>query len=624
MLGLVTSTIPTSYKLLLVVLLPTSKKLVTGHWSLKNCKKMLRGHYQIVKELGSGGFGATYLAQDMNLPGNPYCVVKHLKPQDPSCFNIAKRLFEKEAETLYRLGNHDQIPRLLAHFQEKGEFYLVQEFIEGWDLTQEILPGQPWSEIETKKLLKEILTVLAVVHENNVIHRDLKPANIMRRQIDGKLVLIDFGAVKEINVMTVNQKGNTSLTVNIGSLGYRPPEQAMGKPKLCSDIYAVGIMGISALTGLKASELQEDPETGEILWRDGVSVSEDFGNILTKMVKNYFPGRYKNVGEALQAFSMETSSLLSTIISAPSTPPLNPISSPSSSISFVRTLKGHTWTVNSVAISSDGSTIVSGSDDKTIKIWDLATGTEKRTLTGHIQWVHCIAISPDGSTIVSGSYDNTIKIWDLATGTEKRTLTGHTLWVDSVAISPDGSTMVSGSRDNTIKVWDLATGTEKRTLSGHTDTVLSVAISPDGSTIVSGSRDKTIKIWDLATLREKRTLSGHTSVVNSVAISPDGSTMVSGGDDKTIKVWDLATLREKRTLTGHTDTVLSVAISPDGSTIISGSGDKTIKVWDLATLKEKRTLTGHTNAVKSVAISADGSTIVSGSWDKTIKVWQVT
>ncbi len=576
---------------------------------------MLRGRYQIVKELGSGGFGNTYLAQDLDLPGNPYCVVKHLKPQDPSCFHIAKRLFEKEAETLYRLGDHHQIPRLFAHFQERGEFYLVQEFVEGQDLTQEIIPGKPWSETETRKLLKEILTVLAVVHQNNVIHRDLKPANIMRRQTDGKLVLIDFGAVKEINVMTVNQRGNTSLTVNIGSPGYLPPEQARGKPKLCSDIYAVGIMGISALTGLDVSELQEDPETGEILWRDGVSVSDDFGNLLTKMVKNYFPGRYKNAEEVLQALGTGT------VSSSPKiTPQLNPISSPS--ISLIGTLKDND-SVYFVAISPDGNTMVSGSDDETIKVWDLATGTKKRTLSGHIDWINSVAISPDGSTMVSGDFENTIKVWDLATGTEKRTLSGSRNVVYSVAISPDGSTIVSTTFKQ-IKVWDLATLREKRTLSGHTESVKSVAISPDGGTIVSGSSDNTIKVWDLATGREKRTLSGHTQSVKSVAISPDGGTIVSGSSDNTIKVWDLATGREKRTLSGHTQSVKSVAISPDGRTILSGSFDKTIKVWDLATGTEKRTLSGHTQSVYSVAISPDGSTIVSGSIDKTIKVWQVT
>ncbi len=174
---------------------------------------MLAGHYKIVKELGSGGFGDTYLAQGTHLPGHPFCVVKHLKPQEDSCFDVAERLFEKEAETLYRLGNHDQIPRLFAHFQEKGEFYLVQEFVEGHDLSQEIIPSEPWSESKTKKLVAEILMILAVVHENNVIHRDIKPPNIMRRNRDGKFVLIDFGAVKEINVMTVNPGGHTSLSV---------------------------------------------------------------------------------------------------------------------------------------------------------------------------------------------------------------------------------------------------------------------------------------------------------------------------------------------------------------------------------------------------------------------------
>ncbi|WP_013324439.1 serine/threonine-protein kinase [Gloeothece verrucosa] len=288
-----------------------------------------------------------------------------------------------------------------------------------------------------------------------------------------------------------------------------------------------------------------------------------------------------------------------------------------------KTLTGHSSWVISVAISPDGQTLVSGSGDQTIHIWDLATGQLKRTLTGHSDYVNSVAISPDGQTLVSGSDDKTIKIWDLATGQLKRTLTGHSDYVNSVAISPDGQTLVSGSDDKTIKIWDLATGQLKRTLTGHSNEVYPVAISPDGQTLVSGSDDKTIKIWDLATGQLKRTLTGHSDAVISVAISPDGQTLVSGSDDKTIKIWDLATGQLKRTLTGHSDAVISVAISPDGQTLVSGSDDKTIKIWDLATGQLKRTLTGHSNWVLSVAISPDGQTLVSGSYDKTIKIWRL-
>ncbi|MGK7875915.1 MAG: tetratricopeptide repeat protein [Xenococcaceae cyanobacterium] len=266
--------------------------------------RTLLSRYKIINELGSGGFGDTYLAQDIALPGNPTCVVKHLKPKDPNpdILPIAKKLFEREAEFLCRLGENNQIPRLYAHFCEGGEFYLVEEFVDGDDLSKEIIPGKQLSEEQTVKLLQEILEVLAVVHQQNVIHRDIKPQNIIRRKRDGKLVLIDFGAVKEISVLTVDSQGQTSLTVGIGSTGYTPYEQFNGYPKLSSDIYAVGMIGIQALTGLPPNQLQKDPNTMEVIWRNRVQVSDRLGSVLDTMVRYNFSQRYQNASEALQGF----------------------------------------------------------------------------------------------------------------------------------------------------------------------------------------------------------------------------------------------------------------------------------------------------------------------------------
>ncbi|VXD14996.1 hypothetical protein [Planktothrix paucivesiculata] len=274
---------------------------------------------------------------------------------------------------------------------------------------------------------------------------------------------------------------------------------------------------------------------------------------------------------------------------------------------------GHSGSVNSVAISPDGQILVSGSDDKTITIWDLSTGQELRTLTGHSESVNSVAISPDGQILVSSSHTvvsvrtvvnynseshtavmgnvyntiNKIKIWQLSTGEELRTLTGHSESVNSVAISPDGQILVSGSDDKTIKIWQLSTGQELRTMEGD-GSINSLAISPDGQilasshTVVSfmgGDNDNTIKIWQLSTGEELRTLTVDLNWwVHSVAISPDGQTLVSGGDDE-IMIWDLITGQELGTLTGHSDEVLSLAISPDGQTLVSGSDDGTIMIW---------------------------------------------
>lgn len=270
---------------------------------------ILRGHYKIVKHLGGGGFGQTYLAEDIDLPKNPICVVKQLKPTSKEAFVLetAKRLFDQEAEILYSLGSHDRIPRLLAHFQESKEFYLVQEFADGRDLTHEIGKGIRLPQSFVIDLLKEVLEILVFVHERGVVHRDIKPANLIRRKSDRKIVLIDFGAVKEIGSLAVDSQGNTNLTIAIGSPGYMPVEQINGKPRFSSDIYAVGMMAIQAIIGAEPRRFAEHPETAELIWRDHVPqdiYSPQFLEILDKMVRYDFRQRYQTASEVLEAITL--------------------------------------------------------------------------------------------------------------------------------------------------------------------------------------------------------------------------------------------------------------------------------------------------------------------------------
>ncbi|RAM48949.1 MAG: protein kinase [Hapalosiphonaceae cyanobacterium JJU2] len=264
---------------------------------------ILVGRYQIVSHLGGGGFGETFVAYDTQLPGNPKCVVKKLKPQvtDPASLQTARRLFDTEAQVLHKLGTHNQIPQLLAYFEENEEFYLVQEFIEGHNLSQEIITGKPLSQSQVISLLQEILQILDFVHQQKVIHRDINPHNLLRRQADGKLFLIDFGAVKQITTQVINPSSKTKFTVAIGTPGYIPGEQAQGNPKYSSDIYAVGILGIQALTGLSPEELEKDAETNEIIWRNRTEVSQEFAQFLDKMVRYDFRQRYSSATLALQA-----------------------------------------------------------------------------------------------------------------------------------------------------------------------------------------------------------------------------------------------------------------------------------------------------------------------------------
>lgn len=263
--------------------------------------QVLDGRYQVVRNLGEGGFSKTFLAEDTRRPGKPICVVKHLQPAstDPQFLSVARRLFHSEAEALEKLGHHDQIPRLLAFFEQQQEFYLVQEFIPGASLASELASGQQWAEAQVQVFLRELLETLAFIHDQGVIHRDIKPDNIIRRQSDGHYVLVDFGSVKQVSSHTLLQSDQMTGTVVVGTPGYMSSEQAQGKPRPNSDIYALGIVAIQALTGVPPSKLGED-EYGELLWQNQAAVSPQLATVLTKMVRYYFKVRYQNAQEVLQ------------------------------------------------------------------------------------------------------------------------------------------------------------------------------------------------------------------------------------------------------------------------------------------------------------------------------------
>ncbi|MBD2355633.1 serine/threonine protein kinase [Tolypothrix sp. FACHB-123] len=265
--------------------------------------KKIGGRYQITAFLGQGSFGTTFLAKDTHLPGTPNCVVKQFTPQnpDPDTVKSAERLFYQEAKILQQLGNkHDQIPQLFAYIEENQEFYLIQEYIEGHDLSEELILNQHMSETEVMQILVGILEILAFVHQHNVIHRDIKPSNIRRRKSDGKIVLIDFGAVKQISTQIANSQIKNQGTLIVGTPGYMPFEQQRGYPKHSSDVYAVGMIAIQALTGLYPHQL-EDPYTGKIIWQQQVKINPKLANILDKMVLHEFHQRYQTAGLALQA-----------------------------------------------------------------------------------------------------------------------------------------------------------------------------------------------------------------------------------------------------------------------------------------------------------------------------------
>jgi len=596
----------------------------------RNCrsKLLLRDRYRAIKAIGQGGFGRTFLAVDEDKPSKPRCVIKQFLPPEtqliPSASNRnskkAAELFEQEAMRLDELGKHPQIPELLAYSIQDNRQYVVQEFIDGQNLAQIVATEGTFTETQIQDLLNSLLPVLHFIHSHNVIHRDIKPANIIRRA-DKQLVIVDFGAAK-IATGTALLKTGTS----IGSPEYIAPEQARGKAFFTSDLYSLGVTCLYLLTQVSPFDLF-DPGEDAWIWRQYLAnnpVSEELGKILDQMIENATNRRYQTAVEVLTQLNPEAAIKLT--IPQTITKSVKPAANPNlpqqqtHNWQCIHTLTGHKNLISSVAFSPNGEVIASGSDDKTIKLWQVQDGQEIVTLAGHANSVHTVVFSPDGKILASSSHDKTIKLWRMKDAQEIRTLSGHINSVYGLAFSPDGETVASSSWDKTIKLWRVKDGQEIRTFSGHINLVYCVAFSPDGETLASSSWDRTIKIWRVKDGKLIRTLTGHTDCVRCVAFSPNGEFLASGSHDNTIKIWWVKDWQEVLTIAGHSWYVDSIAFSPDGE-VIASSSNQTIKIWRVKDGQELCNILGHTNSVYSVNFSPEGEFLASGSSDKTIKIW---
>jgi serine/threonine-protein kinase len=305
---------------------------------------LLRDRFRAVKPIGQGGFGATFLAIEETLPGKPPCVIKQLRPSGttPYILKMARELFAREAETLGKIGNHPQIPRLLDYFEDSQQFYLVQEYVSGFTLQQEVKKNGVYSEAGVRQFLSEIVPLLQYIHSQQVIHRDIKPANLIRRSQDARLVLIDFGAVKnQVNQVTTNQSEQSALTAYaIGTPGFAPPEQMAMRPVYASDIYAMGVTCIYLLTAKIPKDLEYNPTTGDMMWEHLVEVSDHLKNVLKKMLEVSVRNRYQAAQDVLKALDIEPylDSLAQGLLSKPSgsTPGQNNPNSGIDSMSYTR------------------------------------------------------------------------------------------------------------------------------------------------------------------------------------------------------------------------------------------------------------------------------------------------
>ena len=402
--------------------------------------------------------------------------------------------------------------------------------------------------------------------------------------------------------------------VGLGIYGlYKAVKQQPGQ-RMAGAIDAFGRMESKVLEGEYYTQalLELDPVWAEYAWEQKFTAWE-IEEELEALKNKTIPSSTSNYPTNLPPQSNQTP-LSKSVVHIKTKPP--------QTWQCVKVLKGHTASVNTIAISPDGQTIVSGSDDKTVSLWNLNTGKLMFTFFGQERQVYAAAISPDGNMLVTGGFDCKITSWQLNTKTFLRPLLSpnspysHLGLISALTFSRDRKILASASGDNTIKLWGGYTGDLKRTLNGHSDTVWAVAIAPDGEFIASGSADKTIRVWSLNSFQKLLVLTGHSGWVTALAITPDSKILVSGSTDGTIKLWDIYSGDLLRTINGDSDQIFSIAITPDGQTIASGS-NQSVKLWHLPTGELLDTLSGR----NPVTFSPDGQTLVSGSNGSFIKIW---
>lgn len=581
----------------------------------QNCGSylLLDDRYKAIKIIGRGGFGRTYLAVDETKAKKPYCVIKLLLPRQPNINPKAIELFRQEADRLDELGQHPQIPALLAHYESPTAQYLVQEFIDGQNLEEELKEGT-FTEAELRELLEDLLPVLSFIHSFQVIHRDIKPENIIRPYANERYVLVDFGASK---FATGTALARTATV--IGSAGYVAPEQAMGRGEFSSDIYSLGVTCIHLLTGIHPFDLYSISEDAWV-WEQYLPkpVSVQMRQVLDKMLCKATSQRYHTAADVLQDLGRRPLSD-------------NSKTSPDGDQPWrlAQTLLGHNGGITTIAIHPSGQILASGSTDRTIKLWDLDHGKLLHTFAGrslfsnlgHRDRISTLTFSPDGATLFSGSDDGTIKEWDVNTRKLINTLQEPGWGISALTITNDGKTLVSGGGDGVIHFWDLKKQKLVTSLTKHQDWISGLIISVDGRTLISSSYDKKILLWDLRNNSILNTLLGPTERVKAIAVTSDWQILISGSADKTIKIWNLARGEQLQVLAAHKDQINCLAIDPHDECFVSGYEDGSLTIWDMETTERICTMR-HAWGVNAIAFTPDGDLLISGSADETIKIWQ--
>lgn len=590
---------------------------------LKPGSRLRDGVFSVGRMLGQGGFGITYLGSDVAAQ-RPVAIKEFFPsgcarsgsrvvpsgPISPNDFNQARQRFVEEGELLSRF-KHPGIVRVYSTFEENETAYIVMELLRGKTLDAMLQTrGGRLPEEEAVGYIMKLGEALEVVHRAGLLHRDIKPQNIMVTD-DNRVVLLDFGTARKF-AEGILQKHTVQVTP-----GYAPLElysqRALRGP--FTDVYSMGATMYYLLSG--------EPPVPSMDRAVGMPLTD-----IRKLNENVT----ENVGSAvMQALNMDWSmrpqevSAFTSMLNG--TPPRNVRRARAADgaaeepAPLADVLSGHTSWVRSLAFSPDGLLLASGSDDKTVRIWNVASLREVRCIKGHTGWVRCLGFASEPNHVLSGSRDHTVRYWNLLSGGEERRVEAPD-GILALDFSPNGKAFATGSWDSVIRVWDYKSGEQLRTLEGHNGPVASVAYSPDGRLLASaGLDDCTLRLWDVESGAELKQLTGHWDWMSTVLFSPDGGLVVSASYDNTLRLWNSSSGKEVHRVE-ESSSILAAAFSPDGATLAYGTWGKEVVLWDVKKKLETANFAGHTGPVCAVTFSPDASIVASGSHDRTIRLWR--
>lgn len=578
--------------------------------------------YRAVEPIASGGFGRTLLGCDT--VRGLRCAIKQLAWGSAQAANAP---LQREARRLQQLGQHAQIPHLLAHGKQQRHYYLVQEFVPGRSLARELDEGGAFDEAQVRRLLLSLLPVLAFIHRGKVIHRDIKPANIICRQAangercGGPPALVDFGSAKEASATALGKTGTL-----VGSAGYAAPEQVLGKATFASDLYSLGITCIQLLTQLEPFDLYQ-PSDGRLVWRDclaGRAVSERLAAVLDAMTQRAVGQRYRSAEAVMRDLRRDHQRPSGRRRGKRRSPALLALWDGSPTQARVAAL----------AFAPNGRLLASGHQASRppyqgqangTRLWHPACRQALRDLPQPGSRVTAVAFDSSSHWLASGGRDRAIRLWEAPTGRLHRTIARHRSAVHAVAFTPTGQWLASGSADGTVRLWQVRTGRCVRVLEGGAGEVYAVAIDPSGQIVAGGTRNGTVRLWSLPQGKLLPALQGHADGVTALAFAPQGQVLASGsGDwDCSVRLWSLRSSQAIRSLTAHTWSVTAIAFDPTGRLLASGSSDGTFNLWQPRTGRRLRTLEAQSGAIRALAISPDGTLLAGGGDAGTIELWQL-